>query len=40
MELVNRYVNYALVLLALMAPFVVMYGCDKQEKMEIARRGQ
>lgn len=40
MDWISRNINYALVLLLLVAPFAVLQGCHKQEKMEIARQGQ
>ena len=40
MERLNRNVNIALLILLAIAPFAVMTGCEKQEKMEIARAGQ
>jgi len=36
----NLYVNMALALLVLLAPFALAHGLQKQEQIEIARVGQ
>ena len=40
MNWITRNINYLLVALLLAAPFAIMTGCEKQERMEIARAGQ
>lgn len=40
MERITLFVNLALVALVMASPFIIAYGLEKQERIEIARRGQ
>lgn len=40
MERITLFVNLALVALVIVAPFGITYGLEKQERIEVARRGQ
>lgn len=40
METINKYVNWLLLIMLALAPFAIVTGCEKQERMEIARAAQ